>query len=351
MADEIEIAGRKIGPGHPPYIIAEMSGNHNGDINRAFALIEAAKEAGADAVKLQTYTADTITIKSDRPEFKISGGLWDGYTLHDLYDEAHTPWDWHPRLFEKAKEVGITIFSSPFDFSAIDFLESLDAPAYKIASFELVDLPLIKRAAQTGKPLIMSTGIANLDEIDEAVKTAKAAGAAGLCVLHCISAYPAPASQSHLQTIPDLAARFDVLSGLSDHTLGTAVATTAIAMGACLIEKHFTLARADGGVDSDFSLEPHELKRLVEDCRTAWEAIGAAHYDLKGVEEANQQFRRSLYITAAIKAGDVLTPTNLRSIRPGNGLPPRHYEELLGRQVAQDIAEGTPLSWDMIKDN
>ncbi|MEN8722834.1 MAG: pseudaminic acid synthase [Alphaproteobacteria bacterium] len=351
MVDEMQIAGRKIGPGHPPYIIAEMSGNHNGDIDRAFALIEAAKEAGADAVKLQTYTADTITIKSDRPEFKIAGGLWDGYTLHDLYDEAHTPWDWHPRLFEKAKEVGITIFSSPFDFTAIDFLESLDAPAYKIASFELVDLPLIIRAAATGKPLIMSTGIANLDEIEDAIAAAKSANVSALCVLHCISAYPAPASQSHLQTIPDLAKRFDVLSGLSDHTMGTAVATTAIAMGACLIEKHFTLARADGGVDSDFSLEPHELKRLVDDCRTAWEAMGPAQYELKGVEEANQQFRRSLYITAEMKAGDVLSADNLRSIRPGNGLPPRHYDELLGKAVSADIAAGTPLSWDLIKQN
>lgn len=349
MTNVFEIDGRKIGPGQPPYLIAEMSGNHNGDINRAFALIEAAKDAGADAVKLQTYTADTITIKSDRPEFKIEGGLWDGYTLHDLYDEAHTPWDWHPRLFEKAKEVGITIFSSPFDFTAIEFLEGLDAPAYKIASFELVDLPLIRRAAQTGKPLIMSTGIANLAEIEEAIKTAKDAGVNGLCVLHCISSYPAPASQSHLQTIPDMAKRFGVMTGLSDHTLGTAVSTTAIALGAVLIEKHFTLSRADGGVDSDFSLEPHEFKRLVEDCRTAYEAMGDAHYDLKGVEEGSLVFRRSLYVTSAMKAGDLLTANNMRSIRPGNGLPPRDYDKLLGKAVTQNIPAGTPLSWDLVK--
>lgn len=347
-APEFAIAGRPIGPDHPPYIVAELSANHLGGIDRAMALIDAAKAAGADAVKLQTYTADTITIDHDGPGFRIHGGLWDGRTLYDLYREAHTPWNWHGPLFAHGRDIGIAVFSSPFDFTAIDLLESLDAPAYKIASFECIDLPLIRAAAATGKPLVMSTGMADLDEIAAAVATARGAGAAGLVLLHCVSEYPASPDVYNLRTIADLGARFDAIPGLSDHTLGSATAIAAVAQGACLIEKHLTMARADGGPDAAFSAEPDELAELVAGCRSAWAALGRVSYERGAAERGNRQFRRSLYAVAEIAAGAALTPENVRSIRPGHGLPPADYDRVLGRRARNTIARGTPLSWDLI---
>lgn len=346
----VTIAGRSIGLEHPPYIIAEMSGNHNGDIARALAIIDAAAEAGADAVKLQTYTADTITIDHDGPGFCIESGLWAGRTLHDLYDEAHTPWEWHPHLFARAGERGIAIFSAPFDPSAVDFLKGLSAPAFKIASFEVIDLPLIEKTAAVGRPLIMSTGMADLDEIDDAISTARAAGADEIILLHCVSGYPTPAGQANLRTIPDLADRFGVQVGLSDHTLGVGVAGAAVALGATVIEKHVTLSRADGGPDAAFSLEPDELAALVEQCRTSWEALGAPHYDIKASEAGNVMFRRSLYATEDIGAGGRLTERNVRSIRPGYGLAPKHLREILGKRAIRAIPRGTPLDWPLIGD-
>jgi pseudaminic acid synthase len=345
----ITINGRRIGAGEPPYIVAEMSGNHNGDIERAFALMEAAKAANADAVKLQTYTADTLTIDHDGPEFRIEGGLWDGRTLYDLYQEAHTPWDWHQALFAKGRDLGITVFSSPFDPTAIDFLEELDAPAYKIASFEAIDLPLIAKAASTGKPLIISTGMANAEEIADAVRTAVDAGDGGVILLHCISAYPAPAEESNLATIDDLAQRFDVAVGLSDHTLGTAVSVAGVALGACFVEKHFTLRRADGGPDATFSLEPAELAVLTAECRTAWNALGEAGYDRKPSETGNMVFRRSLYAVADIAAGEAITEENVRSIRPGYGLAPKYLPDLLGKVAKHAIRRGTAMSLDSVE--
>jgi pseudaminic acid synthase len=346
---EITIAGRRIGPGHPPYVIAEMSGNHNGDIKRAFALLEAAKKAGADAVKLQTYTADTITIDHNGPGFRIEGGLWNGRTLYELYQEAHTPWDWHPQLFAKASELGIAIFSSPFDSTAIEFLEELEAPAFKIASFEIVDLPLIQRAAKTGKPLVISTGIASLGEIAEAVEAARAAGGREIALLHCTSGYPTPPEESNLRTLPHLAEAFGVVAGLSDHTPGTAVPVAAVALGAALIEKHFTLRRADGGPDAAFSLEPEELAELVANCRTAWSALGKINYELEASEKGNKTFRRSLYVVQDIPAGGRLTAENVRSIRPGYGLPPKHLPDVLGKRAGRAIARGTPLNWSLLE--
>lgn len=343
------IAGRAIGPDHPPYVIAEISGNHNGDIARALALIEAAKAAGADAVKLQTYTADTLTIDHDGPGFVIEGGLWHGRRLYELYQEAHTPWDWHPRLFEKAAEIGITIFSSPFDPTAVDFLEGLGAPAYKVASFEIVDTPLIARMARTGKPLIVSTGLATSEDIDDAVSAARGAGAGGLILLHCTSGYPTPPSQMRLRAMADLGARHGGLVGLSDHTMGTAVSVAAVALGACVIEKHFTLARADGGPDAAFSLEPEELKRLVVDCKIAWESLGSAAHGPVESEEATKDLRRSLYVVSDIRRGEPLTPANIRSIRPGFGLPPKHTHEVIDKIATRDLARGTPLDWSMFE--
>ncbi|MFM8821644.1 MAG: pseudaminic acid synthase [Phenylobacterium sp.] len=348
--DAVRIGDREIGPGRPPYIVAEMSGNHNGDIGRAIALIDAARASGADAVKLQTYTAETITLDVDGPGFRVEGGLWDGRRLFDLYVEAHTPWAWHETLFRHARDVGIQIFSSPFDFSAVDLLEGLEAPAYKIASFELVDIPLIRRCAQTGKPLVMSTGLATEDEIADAVAAAREAGASGLILLHCTSAYPAPMSSMNLVTLPHLAARFDVLAGLSDHTMDTAASVAAVALGACFIEKHFCLSRDEGGVDSAFSLEPDELARLVADCRAAAEALGEIRYGPTPAEVSSRDHRRSLYIAEDVVAGEVLTPRNVRSVRPGFGLAPKQLDAVLGKRAARAAPKGTPLTWDLIVD-
>ena len=347
----MDIAGRQVGPGAPPYIVAEMSGNHNGDLGRALEIIRVIEETGADAVKIQTYTADTITIDHDSPEFRIeTGGLWDGRSLYDLYDEAHTPWDWHQAMFDCARDAGLAIFSAPFDHSAVDFLEDLNCPAYKIASFEIVDLPLIAKTAATGKPLIISTGMAVMEEIREAVAVARKAGATDIAVLHCVSGYPTPASESNLATIPHLAAELGVQIGLSDHTLGTAVPVAAVALGATIIEKHVTLRRSDGGPDSAFSLEPDELARMVEDCRTASLALGKAGYHRKPSEEKNTVFRRSVYVVSDIRAGETIQPHHIRSIRPGYGISPKHIEEILGRTAATDLKRGTALKWDMIAD-
>ncbi|WP_420802972.1 pseudaminic acid synthase [Salinivibrio kushneri] len=343
------IDGRNIGPDHPPYIIAELSANHNGDINRAFQIMEEAKKAGADAIKLQTYTHETITLNCDSEDFQIHGGLWDGQTLYELYKGAHMPWEWHKPLFEKAKELDITIFSSPFDFTAVDLLEELDAPAYKIASFEVIDLPLIKRVAQTGKPMIISTGMANEQEIADAIKTAKDNGCQELVVLHCVSGYPAPAEQYNLRTIADMAERFDVLSGLSDHTIDNATAVTSVALGACLIEKHVTLDRNGGGADDSFSLEPAELAALCRDTKTAWQALGHVNYERTEAEKGNVKYRRSLYIVKDIKAGEILTEQHVRSIRPGFGLEPKHLESVLGMKTKTDLARGTPLKFEFLE--
>ncbi|MEL7188805.1 MAG: pseudaminic acid synthase [Pseudomonadota bacterium] len=345
---EITIDGQKIGPGHEPYVICEMSGNHNGSLERAIILLEAAAATGADAIKMQSYTADTITIDHDGPDFTVEGGLWDGRTLYDLYGEAQTPFEWHEPLFKRARELGVTLFSSPFDESAVDLLEELGAPAYKIASFEAVDLPLVAYVASKGKPMIISTGMANLDEIGEAVATARENGCEELVLLHCISSYPAPDDQSNVRTVPDLADRFGVVSGLSDHTFGSAVAVSSIALGGCVVEKHFTLRRADGGPDSAFSLEPDEFKTLVADCKRAWRSLGKATYDLQGSESASVQFRRSLYVVEDIQAGASLTRDNVRSIRPGQGLAPKHLPEVLGKTAARDLKRGEPLLWDAL---
>lgn len=345
----IHIGGRRIGPDEPPFVIAEMSGNHNGDIERAFRIIEAAKATGADAIKIQTYRADTITIDHDGPEFRVQGGLWDGRRLYDLYEEAHTPWEWHAALFAKAREVGITLFSAPFDPTAIDLLESLDAPAYKIASPEIVDIPLIRRAAATGKPMIISTGMANRQEIDEAVAAARQAGATEIVVLHCISAYPTPPEEANLSTIQDLQQRLDVSVGLSDHSMDTIIATIAVGLGATVVEKHFTLARADGGVDSAFSLEPDELARLVRDVQIAHAAIGKPSNEPTASERKGLRSRRSLYVVADVKAGEPFTHDNVRSIRPAFGLPPKYLDMVLGQPAARDLKRGQPLLPDMVE--
>lgn len=344
----ININGRLIGQDQPPYIIAELSANHNGDINRAFAIMAAAKKAGADAIKLQTYRADTITLDCDSEDFQIHGGLWGGQTLYQLYQNAQMPWEWHKPLFEKARELGITIFSSPFDFTAVDLLESLNAPAYKIASFEAIDLPLIKYTAKIGKPLIISTGMANSQEIQEAISTARDAGCKDLIILHCVSGYPAPAKEYNLKTIPDMARRFNVLTGLSDHTLDNTTAITSIALGACVIEKHVTLNRDGGGPDDSFSLIPEELAQLCSNTKTAWEAIGHVNYQRTESEKGNAKFRRSLYVVKDMKKGDIFTADNVKSIRPGFGLHPKYYEQILGRTARQDINLGTPLCFELL---
>jgi N-acetylneuraminate synthase len=348
MKPNFAIDGRIIDDLHPPYVIAEMSANHNGSLETALRIIEAAKLAGANAVKLQTYTAETITLKSDREDFKINGGLWDGRTLYDLYEEAHTPWEWHPALFEHACKIGITIFSSAFDQTAVDLLESLDTPAYKIASFEAVDLPLIKYVASTGKPMIISTGMANAEEIQEAIDAARSGGCKELAILHCVSGYPAPAQDYNLLTIPDMIKRFGVVTGLSDHTLDNTTAIASIGVGAAIIEKHFTLDRKGGGPDDSFSLEPQDLLNLCTGVRTAWEAMGEVNYSRKLSEQDNVKFRRSLYFVEDIKAGEEIAPKSIRSIRPGFGLPPKHIDEIIGRTAAHDIERATPVTWNDI---
>lgn len=339
----ISINERAIGANQPPYIIAEMSANHNGDINKAFKIIEVAKSAGADAVKLQTYKPDTITLDCDSEDFQIHGGLWDGKTLYQLYSEAYMPWDWHKPLFDYAHKLGITIFSSPFDNTAIDLLEDLNAPAYKIASFEAVDLPLIKYAASTGKPMIISTGMANAEEIQEAIETAHEGGCKELAILHCVSGYPAPAADYNLRTIPDMIQRFGLVTGLSDHTIDNTTAITSIALGASIIEKHVTLDRKGGGPDDSFSLEPRELAALCRDTKTAWEALGEADYGMKSSERGNVKFRRSLYFSKDMKIGEVIRDECLRSIRPGYGLHPKMKEALLGKKVSKNISQNTPV--------
>ncbi len=348
-AKEITIAGRKIGAEFSPYIIAEMSANHNGDIQRAFDTIDMAKKMGADAIKMQSYTADTITIDCDNKDFLIEGGLWDGYKLYELYEWAQTPFEWHKPIFEHAKKRDITLFSTPFDETAVDLLEDLNSPAYKIASFEAIDLPLIAYVAQTKKPMIISTGMANLTEISEAVETARENGCAQLVLLHCISSYPAPAEQSNLKTLIDLGKRFNVVSGLSDHTLGTTVSVASVALGASIIEKHVTLSRADKGPDSEFSLEPNELKQLCENTKTAWLALGEAGYEKKQAEEENIRFRRSIYVVEDIKKDEIFSEKNIRRIRPGFGLQPKFYNEIIGKQATKNIKRGTALTENMFK--
>jgi pseudaminic acid synthase len=345
----LQIAGRGVGSGFPVYVIAEVSANHNHDFAQAVRIIEAAKQAGADAVKLQTYTADTMTIPSDKKEFRIGGGtLWDGRNLHELYGEACTPWEWQPRLKKVANELGMDLFSSAFDATAVDFLEQMDAPAHKVASFEVVDIPLIQRMARTGKPLIMSTGMASVEEIEEALQSARDAGATQIALLKCTSAYPAPAEEMNLRTIPEMAQRFGVPVGLSDHTMGIAAPVAAVALGACIIEKHLTLSRATPGPDSGFSLEPPEFKAMVEAVRTAEKALGAVHFGLSAKEDASRVFRRSLFVVQDVKRGETFTPANVRSIRPGHGLHTRHLSEVLGKLAVRDIERGTPLSWDLV---
>jgi len=345
---EIAIAGRAIGANHPPYVIAELSANHNGSLDTARAIITAAAAAGADAVKLQTYRPDTITLDSDAPEFTIRGGLWDGMRLYDLYAQAMTPWDWHKPLFDHARACGVTIFSSPFDATAVDLLEDLNVPAYKIASFEAVDLPLIRYAAATGKPMIISTGLANADEIAEAIAAARDGGCRDLAILHCVSGYPAPAADYNLRTIPDMIARFGLVTGLSDHTLDTTTAIAAVALGASVIEKHVTFDRQGGGPDDSFSLEPAEFGALCTAARTAWSALGRADYGLASSERGNLQFRRSLWFVKALTAGQVVTPDAVRSVRPGHGMAPKHLDAILGRPVLRDVAANSPVRPDDI---
>ncbi len=343
----MKINGRKIGDGATPYIIAEMSGNHNMDIKRAFKIIAQAKSSGADAVKLQTYKPETITLDHDSEEFIIKSGLWAGRKFFDLYAEAMTPWAWHKDLFEYAKDIDITIFSSPFDFTAVDLLEQLGAPAYKIASFEIIDIPLIKYVAQTGKPIIISTGLANEEEISEALD---AAGEGSRALLHCVSGYPSPYKDMNLATMIDMKDRYSVVTGLSDHSMGIAVPVAATVMGASIIEKHMTLSRADGGIDSDFSLEALEFKQMVDGCRHAFDAIGYVNYDLKESEANSREYRRSIYICEDMKKGDKFTRQNVRSIRPGYGLHPRYLDKILGRKSTIGLKKGSPLSWEMIED-
>jgi len=346
----ISIATRRIGMGHPPYVVAEMSANHEGSIETAFHIIEAAKQAGADAVKLQTYRPDTITLNCDTEEFTIHGGLWDGRTLYELYEEAHLPWEWHGPLFGHARKIGITIFSSPFDNTAVDLLEDLNAPAYKIASFEAIDLPLIRYVAGTHKPMIISTGMADVEEISEAIAAARDGGCKELAILHCVSSYPAPASDYNLLTLPDMQKRFGVVVGLSDHTLDNATAIASVVLGASIVEKHFTLSRRSGGPDDSFSLEPPELEALCRDTHTAWAALGSINYGRKSSEQANVKFRRSLYFVKRYKAGDIVTADGVRSVRPGFGISPKYLGEIIGGRVTRDVEVNTPVTKDCFLD-
>lgn len=349
MMDDFKIAGRAIGSGNPPYIIAELSGNHNGSLDRALDLLEAASVAGADAVKLQTYRPDTITIDHDAPEFIVNGGLWHGRRLYDLYQEAHTPWEWHKTLFEKAKSLSITLFSAPFDPTAVDLLEELGTPAYKIASPELIDIPLIQKVASCQKPMILSTGMASFEEIEAAIVAARSAGAKDIAVLHCTSAYPTPPEEANLATLRDLKERLGVVVGLSDHTLATTVAVAAVAMGADIVEKHFCLSRADGGIDSAFSLEPEELTRLVDEAKIAHMAIGSPQYRPTKTEATALLHRRSLYVVKDVKAGEILTPKHVRSIRPALGLSPKYLTDIMGKKTIRKLSYGEPFSFDMIE--
>ncbi len=343
------IAGRRIGPGCPIYLIAELSANHNQKFEQAVRIIHAAKDAGADAVKLQTYTADTITLRSDKECFRIAGGtLWDGRILHDLYQEAFTPWEWQPKLKEIADQLGMHLFSSAFDDSAVDFLEQMNVPAHKVASPELVDIGLIQKMARTGKPLIISTGMASEEEISEAVDAARSAGATQIALLKCTSAYPAPPEEANLLTIPEMARRFGCPVGLSDHTMGIEVPIAAVALGACIIEKHLCLRRADGGPDGAFSLEPQEFKAMVAMVRTAEKALGAVSFSSGEREAASRKFRRSLFVVEDVKEGELFTAQNVRSIRPADGMHPRHLSEVLGKRAACDVERGTPLSWTLV---
>lgn len=346
----MRIGHRTIGEDSSPFVIAEMSGNHNQSLERALAIVEAAAAAGAHALKIQTYTADTMTLDVDEGEFHIEHPLWGGQSLHRLYQQAYTPWEWHAPIFGRARELGMLAFSTPFDDSAVDFLESLDVPAYKIASFENADLPLIRKVAATGKPMIVSTGMATLAELDEMVQAARGAGCRDLVLLKCTSTYPATPENSHIRTIPHMRELFGCQVGLSDHTPGIGAAVAAVALGATVIEKHFTLRRADGGVDASFSLEPEELAALVTETERAWQALGQVRYGPTEAEVASRVYRRSLYIVRDMARGEVLGPDSLRAIRPGLGLAPKYYDQLLGRRLARDARRGTPLSWDLFID-
>ncbi len=351
MTPTLQIGRRTIGPGQPVYVVAELSANHNQDFDQAVKIIQAAKDSGADAVKLQTYTADTITIACEREPFRIAGGtLWDGRTLHELYREAYTPWEWQPRLKQVANDLGMDLFSTPFDDSAVDFLEKMNVPAHKLASFELVDIGLIQKMARTGKPLIMSTGMATVEEIEEAVQAARQAGATQIALLKCTSAYPATADDMNLRTIPELARRFAVPAGLSDHTMGSAVAVAAVTLGACIIEKHITLSRTLKGPDSEFSLEPQEFKAMVEAVRTTERALGGSALRSPARRKpAAWFFRRSLFVVQDLQRGEEFTARNVRSIRPAHGLHTRHLPQVLGKRAARDIPRGTPLDWDLVE--
>jgi pseudaminic acid synthase len=349
MMNEMSIAGRKIGPQFPPYVIAEMSANHNGELDTALRIINEAKKAGADAIKIQTYRADTITLKSNDPDFQIKDGLWAGHSLYELYEWAHTPWEWHAPLFEHARKLSITIFSSPFDTTAVDLLEELGAPAYKIASFEAIDLPLIRYVAQTGKPMIISTGMSDAEEIGEAIDAAHEGGCKELAILRCVSGYPAPASDYNLRTIPDMLRRFGLITGLSDHTLDNTTAVASVALGAAIIEKHFTLDRNGGGPDDSFSLEPRELRELCQNARTAWDAMGTVNYGRKSSEIGNVKFRRSLYFVKPLKAGERVPADAVRSVRPGFGLAPKHLDKVVGAVLKADVDFGTAVSWDLLE--
>ncbi len=350
MSESFSIGDRILGRGCRPYLIAEMSGNHNQSLDRALEIVDAAAESGADAIKLQTYTADTMTLDLHTPDFVISdpGSLWNGRQLYELYEEAHTPWDWHGPIMERARQHGLHCFSTPFDASAVDFLETLEVPAYKIASFENIDLPLIEKVAATGKPMIISTGMASVAEIGEAVTAARNSGGGEIILLKCTSTYPATPENSNLATIPNLAETFGCHVGLSDHTMGCGVAVAAVAFGACLIEKHFTLARADGGVDSAFSMEPREFRAMRIEADRAWQAVGTVCYGGTAVEEGSRAFRRSLYVAQDLKAGDVLDEDNLRAVRPGFGLPPKFLRTLLGQRVGRDVSAGTAVDWSIL---
>lgn len=349
MNKKIQINGRDIGTDFLPYIIAELSANHNGSLDTALKIIEQAKLCGADAIKLQTYKADTITLNCKNEEFMIRGGLWDGQSLYELYEKAHMPWEWHKPLFDYARELDITIFSSPFDRTAVDLLEDLNAPAYKIASFEAVDLPLIKYVAGTGKPMIISTGMADKEEIAEAVQAAYDGGCKELAILHCVSGYPAPAEDYNLRTILDMGSSFNIPVGLSDHTLDNTTAIASVVLGASIIEKHFTLDRNGGGPDDSFSLEPEDLKQLCVGAKTAWQALGQVDYGRKSSEQGNAQFRRSLYFVKDMKAGDVIDETCIRSVRPGFGLAPKFYDEILGKTLVQDVKKNTAARLELLK--